>query len=202
MRILPCGEDALLIELDNAQSAIATHQALCDANLPGVVEMVPAERTVLVTVNPRTTQLSQLVQQLSTVTPSDIAPTDRGAIELPVVYDGPDLGSVCEITGMESEELIECHRRQVWTVAFTGFAPGFGYMTSREWTHSIPRHSESRLKVRAGAVGLAGCYCGIYPLDAPGGWQIIGHTSARMWDLARESPALLVPGTRVAFLRE
>ena len=73
-------------------------------------------------------------------------------------------------------------------------------MTSDQWTQSVPRRPELRLKVRAGAVGLAGRYCGVYPAQSPGGWQIIGHTSARMWDLSRDAPALLVPGMRVVFV--
>jgi KipI family sensor histidine kinase inhibitor len=201
MRILPCGEHALLVELDDASSAAALHRALCESRPHGVLDLVPGEQTVLVTVIPGITPLSQLAHQLSTRVSSPVAPTDRGEVILPVTYDGPDLERVCDMTGLTADRLIECHSRQVWTVAFTGFAPGFGYMTSHEWTHSIPRHSESRLKVRAGAVGLAGRYCGIYPIDSPGGWQIIGHTPARTWDLTRESPALLVPGMHVAFVR-
>jgi KipI family sensor histidine kinase inhibitor len=200
MKILPCGEHALLIELADERSALATHRTLRDAKLSGILEIVPAERTVLVTVVPGSTQLAELAQRLSTLSPRGVSATERGVIELEVVYDGPDLDFACEFTGMDSDELVDWHCSQLWSVAFCGFAPGFGYLTSDEWTQSIPRRPESRLKVRPGAVGLAGRYCGVYPAESPGGWQIIGHTSARMWDLGRQCPALLVPGTRVAFV--
>lgn len=200
MKILSCGEHALLIELADERAAMATHRALLDAKLPGVLEIVPAERTVLVMVVPGGAELMDLAQRLSTMSSRGVANAERGQIELEVTYDGPDLDFACEFIGMEAGDLVDWHCSQVWSVAFCGFAPGFGYMTSDQWTQSVPRRPESRLKVRAGAVGLAGRYCGVYPAQSPGGWQIIGHTSARMWDLSRDAPALLVPGMRVAFV--
>ena len=199
MKILSCGEHALLIELADERPAMATHRALLDAKLPGVLEIVPAERTVLVMVVPGGAELMDLAQRLSTMSSRGVANAERGQIELEVTYDGPDLDFACEFIGMEAGDLVDWHCSQVWSVAFCGFAPGFGYMTSDQWT-LVPRRPESRLKVRAGAVGSADRYCGVYPAQSPGGWQIIGHTSARMWDLSRDAPALLVPGMRVAFV--
>ncbi len=200
MKILPCGEHALLIELDDERSAMATYRTLLDAKLPGILEIVPAERTVLVTVVRDTKPLALLAQQLSTLSLRSVFAVDGGEVRLEVTYDGPDLDFACEFTEMGASELIDWHCSQLWSVAFCGFAPGFGYLTSDQWEKSVPRQPESRLKVRAGAVGLAGRYCGVYPAESPGGWRIIGHTSTRMWDLDRQSPALLVPGMRVAFV--
>jgi KipI family sensor histidine kinase inhibitor len=201
MRILPCGEHALLLDLDDGEAALGLQQAICDAKLPGIVDVVPAEHTVLISVAPGTTRLSQLAEQISALEPVRASTTSCREVEIPVVYDGPDLLRVCEMAGMSEEALVDCHLRQIWTVAFAGFAPGFGYMTANAWTHVIPRHSESRLEVRAGAIGLAGRYCGVYPSDSPGGWQIIGHTTLAVWCPKRNPPAVLRPGTRVRFVR-
>jgi KipI family sensor histidine kinase inhibitor len=84
-------------------------------------------------------------------------------------------------------------------VAFAGFVPGFGYLTGGDPRLDVPRRDSPRTRIPAGSVGLAGRFSGVYPSDSPGGWQLIGSTTARMWDLDRPEPALLVPGVEVIF---
>jgi KipI family sensor histidine kinase inhibitor len=190
-----------MLDLDNTESVMAMHQHIQKSKLPGIIDVIPAARTILVTVAPHTTALSHVAQYASTMETAAAPRASHTEIELPVVYDGPDLANVSSLAGVTIEQLIGDHLQRIWTVAFIGFAPGFGYMTSRDWPHFVPRRGESRLKVPAGAIGLAGEYCGIYPNDSPGGWQIIGHTDAPMWDPARRPPGLLHPGARVRFVR-
>lgn len=127
---------------------------------------------------------------------------DRGQsrqVEIEVVYDGPDLADVARHTGLTAQEVIEAHTGTPWRVGFTGFAPGFGYLVGGDPRLRVPRLATPRKSVPAGSVALAGDYSGIYPRSSPGGWQLIGRTSAVLWDLAQDPPALLTPGTIVTF---
>ena len=118
---------------------------------------------------------------------------------LAVRYDGPDLAAVAELTGLTTTEVVAAHLASPWTVAFIGFAPGFGYLTGGDPRLHVPRRDHPRTRVPAGAVGLAGEFSGVYPRSSPGGWQLIGSTDAPMWDVRRHPAALLRPGTPVRF---
>jgi KipI family sensor histidine kinase inhibitor len=120
-------------------------------------------------------------------------------VTLEVVYDGDDLDAVAELTGLTPAEVISAHTSSVYRVGFAGFAPGFAYLVDGDPRLHVPRRSEPRTKVPAGSVGLAGEFCGVYPRETPGGWQLIGHTDAVLWDVHREDPALLVPGMWIQF---
>lgn len=126
-------------------------------------------------------------------------PFEDEVVEIPVIYDGADLAEVAEITGLSVAEVIDRHCRASYRVAFTGFAPGFGYLSGGDPVLVVPRRSTPRTRVPAGAVGLAGEFTGVYPRPGPGGWQIIGRTELLMWDLERVPAALLRPGVRVGF---
>jgi KipI family sensor histidine kinase inhibitor len=133
-------------------------------------------------------------------------PSSAGAadafVELSVRYDGADLAAVADLTGTSVEDVIAAHTGQFWTAAFIGFAPGFAYLTGEDDRLTVPRRADPRPVVPAGSVALAAGYCGVYPRESPGGWHLIGTTSATLWDPRRLEPALLVPGTRVRFVRE
>jgi KipI family sensor histidine kinase inhibitor len=125
---------------------------------------------------------------------------DRSEVDLPVVYDGEDLAEVARVTGLSPAAVVQAHPAQVWTVGFCGFAPGFAYLRGEHDRLRVPRRDTPRTTVPAGSVGLADHWSGVYPRRGPGGWQIIGHTERRIWDLDREPPALPHPGTRVRFV--
>jgi KipI family sensor histidine kinase inhibitor len=196
MRILPAGDRALLVELDDLDEVLGYYAALTADAPADVVDIVPAARTVLVTT---TGDLATLSRTLYDVTPSPDSRTTGDLIEIPVVYDGADLSDVADLLGGTEDDVIGRHTADEWTVAFCGFAPGFGYLTSTgDW--NIPRRSSPRTKVPAGAVALAGEFSGVYPRESPGGWQLIGHTATKVFDLERDPAALFSPGRRVRFV--
>ncbi|MFH9476865.1 allophanate hydrolase subunit 1 [Streptomyces anulatus] len=126
----------------------------------------------------------------------------REPVEIPVVYDGPDLDEVAALWGVPAGEVAALHSRTAFRVAFCGFAPGFGYLTGLPERLHVPRRTTPRTRVPAGAVALAGPYTGVYPRPSPGGWQIVGRMPdpGALWDPARDPAALLVPGTPVRFV--
>jgi KipI family sensor histidine kinase inhibitor len=196
MRILPSGDRALLVELDDLDEVLGYYTALTADPPADVVDVVPAARTVLVTTSGN---LDVLSRALRAVTPAAGARSSGDLIEIPVVYDGEDLADVAGLLGCTTAEVVSRHTGDEWTVAFCGFAPGFGYLTSTgSW--DIPRRESPRTKVPTGAVALAGEFSGVYPRESPGGWQLIGRTSVRIFDSAREPAALFHPGRRVRFV--
>ncbi|MFI6871072.1 allophanate hydrolase subunit 1 [Nocardia sp. NPDC050406] len=120
---------------------------------------------------------------------------------VPVRYDGEDLPEVARRLGLTVDEVIAQHTGTVWRCAFVGFAPGFGYLESPDGRLTVPRRAQSRTAIPAGAVALAGGYSAVYPRRSPGGWQLIGSTGLRMWDVDRDPPALVRAATRVRFMR-
>ena len=198
MRVLPSGSTALLVELDDLDAVLGFTAALVDRALPGVVDVVPAARTVLVVADAGADlgPLGAALERLSW------RPGRRGSgelVELPVHYDGADLAGVAELLDTDPDGVVAAHTGREWTVAFCGFAPGFGYCTPDGEPWDVPRLATPRTRVPAGAVGLAGGFTGVYPRASPGGWQLLGHTDVAVFDLSREPAALLRPGVRVRF---
>ena len=141
-----------------------------------------------------------LLAPLSELTdlPRQDAPT--GAIvEIPVIYDGPDLEVVARACGLSIEHVVAAHTSIPWNVAFGGFAPGFAYLCDGDPRLLVPRRDQPRTLVPAGAVALADGFSAVYPRSSPGGWQVIGRTKTPVWDDKRHQPALLRPGMRVVF---
>lgn len=200
MEILPSGSTAILVELDDLDAVLALYAALSESPPAGVVDIVPAARTVLLIIDPEVTDLGTVATAVRGVKPRPGLRGTGESVEIPVIYDGEDLADVGEILGCSAEEVVERHSGTAWTVAFCGFAPGFGYMTAEEGEWAIPRRSAPRTKVPAGSVALAGEFSGLYPRQSPGGWQLIGHTTVAAFDIDREPAALLRPGVQVRFV--
>jgi KipI family sensor histidine kinase inhibitor len=192
------GTRAVLAELSGTQDVLALQALLLEKPLPGQQDVLAAAETVLVkTDSPASAQrIAARLLQLDLTAPVQL---DGGLVVIDTVYDGEDLAEVGRLTGLGTEGVIAAHSGQVWTVAFAGFAPGFGYMVGENQQLEVPRRSSPRTAVPAGSVALAGNYSAVYPRRSPGGWQLIGRTNARMWDLDREQPALAAPGHRVQF---
>ena len=201
MRVLPFGDAALLVELDDLDAVLALAAAVQAERPDGVLDVVPAARTVLVVAEPGTRMdpLATLLTSLSFSVPPESAAVGTEPVEIAVVYDGPDLAEVARLTGLSEHDVVESHTGTPWRIAFGGFAPGFAYLTGGDPLLAVPRRDDPRTTVPAGAVGLAGEYSGVYPRPSPGGWQLIGRTDAVLWDVEREPPALLVPGGTVRF---
>lgn len=195
---LPFGDDAVLVEVADTDAVIALAAALTTPPR-GVLECVSAARTVLITFNPTLISAESVRTWVRRARPSATTTRSADEITIDVRYDGDDLTDAATELGVSVEHLVAAHRSARWTVAFTGFAPGFGYLTSPEWTYHLPRRAMPRTRVPAGAVAVADEFCGIYPRPTPGGWQLIGTTDAVLFDLDRPAPALLTPGTCVHF---
>lgn len=195
MKVRRCGESALLIETEDV---LGWYAALATRPVPGVTDLVPAARTLLVRYESGE-DFDAVVARLSDVTPVEPTEVRGDPVTIPVRYDGADLADVAEATGLSEEEVVSVHTGPEYTVAFTGFAPGFGYLTGLDERLRLPRRTTPRTRVPAGAVAVAGEYTGVYPRPSPGGWHLIGSTTAPLWDPSRDNPALLRPGTAVRF---
>lgn len=213
------GESALLVEFADSAQTLQGYRMLraaAEGNpaRPNLLELVPAARTVLVAIDSRrvglaateawvrsTIAASSAVSTATTASGTDARRPHDDAVELAVHYDGPDLGAVSELLGVSVDDVIDLHTGGEWTSAFIGFAPGFAYLTASDSRLDVSRRSTPRAAVPAGSVALAAGYCGVYPGRSPGGWQIIGHTDATLWNPEAAQPARLAPGTEVRFVR-
>ncbi len=199
MRVLPSGSTALLVELGGLSEVLALYTALAEQPADGVVDLVPAGRTLLVVTDPGRTTLERVEAWVRDTPLGSGSRREGEELAIPVVYDGEDLADVADLLGCDEAEVVRRHTEATWTVAFCGFAPGFGYLTADDGDWQVPRRSSPRTRVPAGSVALAGEFSGVYPRQSPGGWQLIGRTDVAVFDLDRDPPALLTPGTRVRF---
>ena len=201
-RVRRAGDRALLLETGDPAGTIAVAAALAAAGLDEVEDLVPAAATVLVRVA-RGTDLTALGRRLlaaadaTSAAVPDPGPPDE--LVIPVVYDGPDLAQVAGSTGLTASEVIAAHTGTPWQAAFVGFAPGFAYLIGGDPRLRVDRHPQSRPRVPAGSVALAGEYSAVYPRESPGGWQLLGTTTAPLWDETAEPAAAIRPGRRVRF---
>ena len=200
LRFLPVTHNALLVELADLDQTLALLASLQRHPPHGVEELVPAARTILVEYRASATRAETLVQDIAARSLTQGAERSDTLIEIPVHYNGEDLAEVAQILGITPEEVVHRHTGSEFTVAFTGFAPGFAYLSGGHPSLNVPRRSTPRTRLPAGSVGLAGTFSGVYPQASPGGWQIIGTTPVAMWDITRAQPALLQPGYRVRFV--
>lgn len=199
MRFLPVSLTTILVELADLDETLALFASLQAAPVDGIEEMVPAARTLMIRFRPEKVSATELATRISTRDLSaKIAPSEQ-LVEIPVRYDGEDLNDVAELTGLSVEEVICRHTESEFTVAFCGFAPGFGYLVGGDPALHVPRRKSPRTRIPAGSVALAGAFSGVYPQASPGGWQIIGTTPVKMWDIDRDPGALFQPGYRVRF---
>lgn len=195
------GDRALLIECGSTDEVLALAGALRANPPPGLADIVPGARTVLVNLDDPASQAATRARLTGIELPSPAAAPGAAGVDvvIDVVYDGADLTEVAGLLRMGVDEIVAAHTGTPWQVGFGGFAPGFAYLVCGDSRLAVPRRSEPRTRVPAGSVALAGEFSGIYPRDSPGGWQIIGRTDAALWNLEWPRPALLTPGMRVRF---
>jgi KipI family sensor histidine kinase inhibitor len=188
------------VEVASGDEAAALHAGLEAAPPPGVGELVPGARSVLVRFDRGATDAQRLAEAVRAVPLLEPGTTESAVVEIPVVYDGEDLEEVAGLSGLSTAEVVARHQGSSYRVAFCGFAPGFAYLTGLPVELHVPRRATPRVSVPAGAVAIAGEYAAVYPRSSPGGWRLLGRTDAVLWDLRRDPPALLRPGTRVRFV--
>jgi KipI family sensor histidine kinase inhibitor len=200
VNLRPAGERALLVEVEDLETVHRLQGALRALDLPGVTELVPGYRTLLVVADP--THAGTLDELAATLPGLELPPAEALAgdpVEIPVRYDGEDLVEVARLTGLDADEVVRRHTAPTYTVAFLGFSPGFPYLVGLDPALEVPRRDTPRTSIPAGSVGLAGTQTGIYPTASPGGWRLIGRTEVTLFDPARDPPALLAPGGRLRF---
>lgn len=202
----------LLVELEPSIDEIVNERAIVLAGrirarkARGVRDVAPGYCTVGVYFDPLQTDLAALERAIAGefgAIESISAVADRSIIEIPVRYggaDGPDLDLVAEFAGCSPGEVIARHTARTYRVYMLGFVPGFCYMGRVESSIAAPRHRVPRERVPAGSVGIAGGQTGVYPVESPGGWQLIGRTDTVMFDATRARPSLLAPGDLVRFV--
>ena len=205
------GERAVVLELEPPVSLVSQQriwgltQRLQDrAAYPGVREVIPGMNNLTVLLSEAQSSALDAIERLQNWwEESEAIEPESRLIEIPVIYggtQGPDLDNVARHTGMTPRQVVECHAGADYIVYFLGFQPGFPYLGGRPSTLATPRHGEPRLSVPAGSVGIGGSQTGIYPLETPGGWQLIGQSLIAMFDPLREQPTLLLPGDSVRFV--
>lgn len=214
VRFLPAGDSAVSVELGQEINPAVNRRVMAlqsclkgaveNGVLSGIVEMVPAYCTLLLVYDPLVIGCGELVQRVAAIA-SAMQLTDAGrreVIEIPVVYGGiygPDLGEVAAYHGMTEEEVIRLHSVPEYLIYMLGFVAGFPYLGGMDERLATPRKSSPRLKIAAGSVGIAGGQTGIYSVESPGGWQIIGRTPLKLYDAAKEPPVLLSAGQYIRF---
>lgn len=176
-----------------------------EAAIPGVIERVPAYTSVTVYYKSAEIGHDELCAKIADVaagSPDELPSMPARVVTIPVVYggeSGPDLEEVARLTGLTVEQVVELHSGAEYRVVMMGFAPGFPYLSGLPERLATPRLAKPRLSVPAGSVGIGGSQTGVYPIQTPGGWRIIGRTSAKLFDPARDDPFLLRPGDIVRF---
>ena len=192
------GTRSVLVELSDLDSVLALDALLEASPLPGQLDVLAAASTVFIKADSWASarKIAAAIPALELGT----APENAGSlVTVDVHYDGADLAEVAKLTDLSIESVINAHTSQTWRAAFGGFAPGFAYLLGENSSLNVPRRDTPRKVVPSGAVALAGDYSAVYPRQSPGGWQLIGHTDAVLWDLERENPALIRPQDRVQF---
>jgi KipI family sensor histidine kinase inhibitor len=200
-RFLPVGDTALLIELDDQEAVLALHAEIARRRAagwaPSLADVIPAARTILLD---GVTDRPAVATQIAGWKVPPTAPPEGPVVEIPCRYAGEDLAEVAAAWRVSERDVARIHAAAAYRVAFCGFAPGFAYLTGLPERYAVPRRPSPRTVVPAGSVALADTYTGVYPRPSPGGWQLIGHTDAVLWDPGREPPGLLAPGHRVRFV--
>jgi len=204
------GDTAVTIRVgDRVDAGLARHvralaERIRDARVPAIQEIVVGYAALTVwydALHADYAQVADTIESILADAPGDEAPP-RHAREhqIPVRYDGPDLREVAERTGLTIAEVIARHSERWYEVYLIGFVPGWAYLGDLDPALVLPRRDAPRTRVPAGSVGIAGAQTGVYPLTTPGGWHLLGHTSAVLFDPGADPPALLAPGDRVRFV--
>ena len=213
-RFLPAGDSAIAVEfgreidltINNQVAAMRTviEAAIDEGKLKGIVELVPTYGSLLVVYDQLAVGYAGLIEQLKILAEGleGVEIPDREVVEIPVVYGGeygPDLGIVAQLNSLSEDEVIKRHSEAEYPIYMLGFVAGFPYLGGMDKSIAAPRKQTPRLKIPAGSVGIAGQQTGIYSVESPGGWQIIGRTPLKLYDADGEKPILLRAGQSIRF---
>ncbi len=211
IQILTAGDSAILIEFGKEinpeinRRITAVVQMMKAQHIEGIVDIIPAFCSLLINYDPRIISYDVLVERMSQLAKMDVMTEEGGkrVIEIPVCYGGeygPDIENVAKHANMSEEEVIKLHASKDYLIYMLGFLPGFSYLGGLDERLHTPRLANPRIKISAGSVGIGGSQTGIYPLDSPGGWQLIGLTPVKTYDPDRETPILFQAGDYIRFV--
>lgn len=211
IRILTEGDSSVLVEFGKEISPeinrkiTATVQLMKEQHIEGVVDMIPAFCSLLVNYDPRVISYDDLKKRLEILLKMEVTAGEgcRKVYEIPVCYGGeygPDIENIAEHAGLSVEEVIKIHSSRDYLIYMLGFLPGFCYLGGLDERIHTPRLANPRIKINAGSVGIGGSQTGIYPLDSPGGWQLMGMTPVKTYDPDREIPILVEAGDYIRFV--
>ncbi len=215
--ISPLNETALLVSFENVideainEKVMALHQAFAKNSFKGFIETVPAYTSLAIFYDVPTVKKNyradntafDFVENFTHQLISNINFTETltsNTITIPVYYNGENIEQVALLHNLSVEEVINIHTKKMYRVFMIGFLPGFAYMGKVDERIATPRLATPRTNVKAGSVGIAGFQTGIYPLQSPGGWQIIGQTPIKIFDATKDNPCLLEAGDSVQFI--
>ncbi len=211
IRILTAGDSSLLVEFGKKISPeinrkiTAAVQMMKEQHIEGVVDVIPAFCSLLINYDPRVVTYGEIKERIQKIVRLEVKTGEvrKRIFEIPVCYGGeygPDLGNIAEHAGLSEEEVIEIHSSRDYLIYMLGFLPGFTYLGGLDERIHTPRLANPRIKINAGSVGIGGSQTGIYPLDSPGGWQLMGMTPVKTYDPGRENPILVEAGDYIRFV--
>lgn len=211
IKILTAGDSSLLIEFGQEispkinEKITATVQLMKEQHIEGVVDIIPAFCSLLINYDPRVISYDELKGRMQGLVKVDVKAEagKKRVFEIPVCYGGeygPDLGNIAEHAKLTEEEVIKIHSSRDYLIYMLGFLPGFTYLGGLDERIHTPRLANPRVKISAGSVGIGGSQTGIYPLDSPGGWQLMGMTPVKTYDPEREVPILVEAGDYIRFV--
>lgn len=211
IKILTAGDASLLVEFgkeinpDINRKIAATVQLMREQHIEGVVDVIPAFCSLLINYDPRVIGYEEIKDRIKKLLKLEIkAGNEKKKIfEIPVCYGGefgPDIATIAEHAGLTEQEVIELHSSRDYLIYMLGFLPGFCYLGGLDERIFTPRLASPRIKIDAGSVGIGGSQTGIYPLDSPGGWQLMGKTPVKTYDPDREVPILFEAGNYIRFV--
>ena len=211
IKILTAGDASLLVEFGKEinpeinRKIAATVQLMREQHIEGVVDVIPSFCALLINYDPRVIGYEEIKSRIKDLLRVEIkAGAERKKIfEIPVCYGGefgPDIKTIAEHAGLTEAEVIDIHSSRDYLIYMLGFLPGFCYLGGLDERIFTPRLASPRIKIDAGSVGIGGSQTGIYPLDSPGGWQLMGKTPVKTYDPDREVPILVEAGDYIRFV--
>ena len=211
VKILTAGDSSILIQFGNAidpdinARIAATVAIIKEQHIEGVVDIIPAFCSLLINYDPRVISYDRMRERMEKILSMEIAADARKkrVYEIPVCYGGtygPDLATIAEHAGLSEQEVIDIHSSTDYLIYMLGFLPGFTYLGGLDERIHTPRLANPRIRIPAGSVGIGGSQTGIYPMDSPGGWQLMGMTPVKTYDPEREVPILVEAGEYIRFV--
>lgn len=211
IKLLTAGDSSILLQFGNTidpainRKIAATVQLMREQHINGVTDVIPAFCSLLINYDPRVISYEQIKRRMEALVKIDVSAgnTRKRVFEIPVCYGGvygPDIQNIADHAGMSVEEVIQIHTSRDYLIYMLGFLPGFTYLGGLDERIHTPRLANPRIRIPAGSVGIGGSQTGIYPMDSPGGWQLMGMTPVKTYDPDREVPILVEAGDYIRFV--